>query len=63
MAEDQQIELEGTTTNGNSRQPTNRNDLELSMVNKSIWNCCPMCAKTQNLASQKHKGKKHSYLT
>ena len=30
-------------------------------VNKSIWNCCPMCAKAQNSESQKHKGIWHSY--
>ena len=61
MAEDQQIELEGTTTNGNSRQPRNRNDLEMRMLNKSIWNCCPICAKAQNSESQKHKGISQSY--
>ena len=54
MGEDQQIDLEGTM-NGNS-QPTNINELDLSISEKLARNCCSMCARHHTATRQNKRG-------
>ena len=54
MREDQQIDLEGTI-NGNSRA-ANINELDLSISDKLVRNCCPMCAQHQMTTRRRNRG-------
>ena len=54
MDEDQHIDLE-ERTNGNNGTTTTK-EPSLSIANKSLWNCCPMCARNQNASRQGHQG-------
>ena len=52
--EDQKMDLEGTI-NGNSRQG-NINEADLSISDKLVTNCCPMCARHQTTNKQRKGG-------
>ena len=54
MDEDQHIDLEERTNGNNGTTATK--EPSLSIANKSLWNCCPMCARNQNAARQGHQG-------
>ena len=54
MDEDQHIDLE-ERTNGNNGTTTTK-EPSLSIANKSLWNCCPMCARNQNASRHGHQG-------
>ena len=54
MDEDQKIDLEGTI-NGNSRS-ANINEVDLSISNKLVRHCCPMCTRHQTTTNGEKTG-------
>ena len=54
MDEDQHIDLEERTNGNNGTTATK--EPSLSIANKSLWNCCPTCARNKNAARQGHQG-------
>ena len=54
MDEDQHIDLEERTNGNNGTTATK--EPSLTIANKSLWNCCPMCARNQNASRQGHQG-------